>query len=106
MSRPHYSAEVREYALSSVLDSHTPITQVAQEVGCSPCTLHSWLKKHRQQNAPPNDQTSRPSFIPINVVDSAQPVAEIVLPNGITIRLTNITPHSIADLLHVLASSC
>jgi transposase-like protein len=99
MSRVRYSAEIRQHALSLVLDSHLPVTHAALNAGCSVNSLHYWLKKHRQQNTPP---THAPTFVPVNVIDPQNPSAEMVLPNGITLRLTDTTPRSLAELIHAL----
>jgi len=103
MFRLRYSADVRQHALSLVFDSRLPLTHIAREVGCTVGTLQGWLKKHRQQNTPPNETAT---FVPVTLVDSANPSAEVVLPNGLMIRLTDASPRSIAELVHALAPSC
>jgi len=100
MPKIRYSADFRTAAVAQVLSRTGSIAQVAREVGCTVGTLHSWLKKYRQKTTPPSDQTS---FVPINVIDCQNSSAEIVLSNGITIRLTDATPRSIAELIHALA---
>jgi transposase-like protein len=101
MPRIRYSAEVRAEAVARVLDSHTPVTQVARDVGCTINTIHDWLKKHRRQNSSPNGPAT---FVPIKVIDSQHHPVEVVLTNGITIRLTDASPRSLAELLHALSS--
>jgi transposase-like protein len=101
MSRIRYSAEVRAEAVSRVLDSHTPVAQVARDIGCTINAVHNWLKKHRRQNNPPSDLAT---FVPIKVIDPLQHSVEVVLTNGITIRLTDASARYIADLLHALSS--
>ena len=102
MHRP-YSSQVRERALSLVLESQKSVRQVAREIGCSFDTVHRWLREHRQQTSPSGEA----SFVPVKVVDSPQtPSAEIILPNGITIRLPDASSHSIAELLHALVPAC
>jgi len=103
MSRIRYSREVRQHALSLVLESHLPVTHAAREAGCSVNSLHYWLKQHRQQDALPTDPAV---FVPVNVIDPQNYSAEIILPNGIAIRLTDASPCSIAELVHAIASSC
>jgi transposase-like protein len=99
MPKIRYSADFRTAAVAQVLSRTGSIAQVAREVGCTVGTLHTWLKKYRQKTTPPSDKTS---FVPVNVVDLQNPSVEIVLPNGITIRLTDTTPRSIAELVHAL----
>jgi hypothetical protein len=99
MSRVRYSAEVRAEAVSRVLDSHTPVAQVARDIGCTINAVHDWLKKHRRQNSSPNDSAT---FVPIKVIDPQHHPIEVVLTNGITIRLTDTSPRYIADLLGIL----
>jgi transposase-like protein len=99
MSRIRYSAQVQQQAVRQIRDSHTSIAQVAREVGCSPCTIHTWLKKHQDKK----EQTNKsPSFVPVKVVDSPTHSADIILPTGITIRLNNATHQSLASLVHYL----
>ena len=100
MSRIRSSADFRVAAVAQVLSSRTcSVAQVAREVGCTVGTLQVWLKKHRQQATPPaDDQPTVMSFVPVKVVDIPQtPSAEVLLPNGITIRLTDASPRSLAE---------
>ena len=105
MSRIRYSVEVRQDAISRVIHSHTPIAQVARDLGCTAGTLHSWLKKHQAQTvsvgAPPEA-----AFVPIKITDSPSHSVEIVLPNGIMIRLSDASPQYLAELVLALAPSC
>jgi transposase-like protein len=103
MSRVRYSAEVRQHALSLVLDSLLPVTRAAQQAGCSVNSLHYWLKKKRQQSSPSQTEAT---FVPIKIVGSPASPIEIVMPTGITIRLTDASPQYIAELLHALTTSC
>jgi len=103
MSRIRYSADFRVAAVAQVLSRTCSVAQVAREVGCTVGTLQVWLKKHRQQHTPP---TESPTFVPVKVIDSPPPSAEVVLPNGITIRLTDASPRSLAELVHALAPPC
>ena len=103
MSGIRYSSALRQRAISLVLDSHLPITQVAQDIGCSVSGLNLWLRKHRQQNDSPTDFPNKPAFLPVNVIDSLSPPVEIIIPNGITIRLSDASPAYIAELLHAIA---
>jgi transposase-like protein len=100
MSRIRYSAEVRQHAIARVLESHTPATHVARDIGCSLQSLRDWLKQYRQQNTPPTEPAS---FVPVNVVAHQNHSIEIILPNGITLRLSETTPHYLAELLSALA---
>jgi transposase-like protein len=99
MPKIRYSADFRTAAVAQVLSRTSSIAQVAREVGCTVGTLHSWLKKCRQKTTPPTNKTS---FVPVKIIDNQNHSVEIVLPNGITIRLTDATPHSIAELVHAL----
>jgi transposase-like protein len=104
MPRIRYTAEVRQQALSLVLDAQTPIVQVAHDIGCSINTLHNWIKQHRQQDDPSVKQQEKAMFVPVNIIDARQHPVEIVMPNGISIRVTDISPRYLAELLNVLAS--
>jgi hypothetical protein len=46
------------------------------------------------------------TFVPVKIIDCPPPSAEITLPSGITIRLTDTTPRSLAELVHALAAPC
>jgi transposase-like protein len=99
MPRIRYSAEVQQQAVRRVLDSKTSAAQVAREVGCSPCTIHTWLKKHQDKKT----QTNKPpAFAPVKVVDSPTQSAEIILPTGITIRLNNAPADTLINLVRRL----
>ena len=107
MSRIRYSAEVRQHALSLVLESRLPISRAALEAGCSANSIHYWLKRHRQKDTRIDVQQTEATFVPINVIDSgSNHAAEIVLPNGITLRLPDTTPQYLAELLQALVPSC
>ncbi len=45
MPRIRYTDEVRQQALSLVLDSHLPVAQAARDTGCSINTVHLWFFK-------------------------------------------------------------
>ncbi len=106
MPRIRYTDEVRQQALSLVLDSHLPIAQVARDTGCSINTVHLWLKQHRRQQdgRPAGQQDEKATFVPVNIIDAGQHPVEILMPNGITIKLTDASPRYVAELLTVLAS--
>jgi transposase-like protein len=106
MSHVRYCAEVRQHALSLVLDSHLPVTRAAQQAGCSVNSLHYWLKKKRKQASPSAPSQTETSFIPIQIVDSPTQPVEIVTATGITIRLTEASPQYLAELLLALTPSC
>lgn len=101
MARIHYSDDVRTAAVDLVLNSHISVAQVAREVGCSPFTLHSWIKKHRQLLDPASKSAA---FIPVKLVDGPSASVEIVAPNGYILRLTDASTQYIAELLAALAS--
>ena len=98
MPRTYFSPEIKQQALALVLDDQLTIAGAAQQVGCSVNALHHWLKKHRQQQA----AAESPTFVPVNIIDAPHSPVEIVVPNGITIRLTDASPRYIAELLHAL----
>lgn len=104
MPRIHYSDDVREAAVDLVLTSHIPAAQVAREVGCSPFTLHSWIKKHRRSLDPPTGSPRPATFIPVNLVDAKSVSVEIVTPNGFTVRLGDLSSQSLVELLTALTS--
>jgi hypothetical protein len=96
MSRIRYSATIQQQAVRRVLGSHASAAKVAREVGCSPITIHSWIKKHEESNI------IEPTFVPIKVMDRSTPSVEIVLPTGITIHLNNTSSQSLAELVRNL----
>ena len=99
MSHIRYSGKVQQQAVRRVRDCHTSVAQVAREVGCTPCTIHSWLKKHQDTK----EQTiNPPAFVPVKVVNSPTHSVEIILPTGITIRLNDATSQFLASLIHQL----
>jgi transposase-like protein len=100
MSRP-YSSQVRHRALSLVLESQQSVRQVARDIGCSFDTVHRWLREHRQQSTPSSEAAT---FVPVKVLDNQTPPAEIILPSGITVRLADASPCSLAALVHALAT--
>ncbi len=104
MPRTHYSDDVRAAAVDLVLTSHVPAAQVAREVGCSPFTLHSWIKKHRRALDPSADLPQPTTFIPVHLVDAKSPSVEIVTPNGFTVRLGDLSSQSLVELLTALNS--
>ncbi len=104
MPRIRYSEEVRSEAIRLVLESQTPITQVARQIGCSVNTVHLWLKQNREptrSSVSPIDQTT---FIPVQWVDQKNSSVEIVTPSGFTLRLPDANLQFIAELLSELAS--
>jgi transposase-like protein len=100
MPRTYFSPEVKEQAIDLVLSSQLPVATAAQQIGCSVNTLHSWLKKYRQQQNP--DTESAPTFVPITLVDPTSVAIEIVTPNGFTVRLNH--PLSLGELFAAIAS--
>ena len=99
MSRIRYSAEAQQQAVRRVRDGHASVAQVAREVGCTPHTIHRWLKKHQETK----EQTSKlPSFVSVKVGDRPTHSVEIILPTGITILLNDSTPQSLAALVRRL----
>ena len=98
MPRTYFSPDVKREAVDLVLHSQFSVAGAAQQVGCSVNALHHWLKKHRQQQA----AAESPTFVPVNIIDAPHSPVEIVVPNGITIRLADASPKSIAELLHAL----
>ena len=103
MGRRYYSPTVRQRAIALVLDEHIPVAQAAREIGCSTITINNWIEKYRPNDRPPTEQAS---FVPIKIVASSNVSAEIALPNGITIRLSDATPQYLVELLQALAPSC
>jgi transposase-like protein len=102
MPSNRYTAEFRAQAVARLLAPNSSLTQVSRDLGCSVNALQAWRKRHRQQNSPPPGHACPASFIPVNVVDPSHPSAEIVLPNGVIIRLPDATPRYLAELLHAL----
>ena len=99
MSRIRYSVEVQQHAVRRVCDTHISAAQVAREVGCTPCTIHHWVKKYQETKAP---SSRPPSFVPVKVIDSPTHSVEIILPTGITLRLNDSTPQSLVSLIRRL----
>lgn len=106
MPRIRYSEEVRQRAVSLVLESRSPVAQVARDTGCSINTVHLWLKQHRrQQDGRPEDRhKEKATFVPVNIIDGKSHPVEILMPSGVTIKLTDASPRYVAELLNVLAS--
>jgi len=100
MPRSNFSAEVKQHAVALVLDDRLTVAATAQQVGCSVHALHSWLRKHRQQQNP--STPSPPTFVPITLVDPKPNGIEIVTPNGFTIRLHS--PLSLGELLAAIST--
>jgi len=100
MPRTYFSPEVKQQAIDLVLQSQLSIAEVATQIGCSIHSLHSWIKKYRQQQNP--DTASSPTFVPITLVDPKSAPVEIITPNGFTVRLHN--PVSLSELLAAIAS--
>ena len=98
-----YSDKVRRQAVARALSPSTTIAQVAGEVGCSHDTIHRWLRQHRQQQSPVSGSKDTATFIPVTITDSVNPLVEIVTTNGVTIRLKDVTPQYIAELLTAIA---
>ena len=103
MGRIYYSPTTRQRAIALVLDDQIPVAEAAREIGCSPITITNWIEKYRPSDCLPSKQAS---FVPINIIDTAPPSAEIILPNGITIRLSDASPQYLAKLLQALVPSC
>ena len=89
-----------------LIDAHIAVATVAREVGCSTDTMHRWLREHRRQKSSSTVPQEQATFVPIQIVDSPAPPIEIVMPNGITIRLSDASPQYLAELLHALTPSC
>jgi transposase-like protein len=101
MPRTHFSAAVKRHAIDLVLLSKHSVTEVAQQVGCSIHAIHSWLRKHRQEQE--STTASPPTFVPVTLADPSSSGIEIILPNGITLRLSDASPKYLAELLHAIA---
>ena len=99
-----YTAEVRQQAIARALDPQTSIAQVAHEVGCSLETINRWLRQHRQRDASPPTLPDKTTFVPVNIIDDRNHHVEIVTSNGITIRLADVSPRYVAELLNAIAS--
>ena len=108
MPRIRYSEAVRRRAVRLVLESQTPVTQVAEKIGCSANTVHLWLKQHKvdsqgdHRKASSQEETA--TFIPVNLIDQKSSSVEIVTPNGFTLKFAESHPQFIAELLGVLGS--
>ncbi len=99
MPRIRYSAKIQQQAVRRVRNCQTSVAQVAREVGCTPCTIHTWLKKHQEKK----EQTSKPpSFVPVKVIDNPTHAVEIILPTGITIRLNDTPADTLINLVRRL----
>lgn len=108
MPRIRYSEAVRQRAVRLVLESQTPIAQVAKKVGCSVNTVHLWLKQHKvdsqSDHRKASSQEESATFIPVNLIDPKPAGIEIVTPSGFTLKLAEVNPRFIAELLSELAS--
>jgi len=101
MPSVRYSAEIRSAAVARVLSHQTSASQTARDLGCSINSLHSWIKKYRQQQEQPNPSPEQASFVPVQVIAS-NPSIEIITPNGYTVRLN--APLALGELLAALAA--
>lgn len=108
MPRIRYSEAVRQRAVRLVLESQTPIAQVAKKIGCSVNTIHLWLKGHEPNSKSGHHelitQEEAATFIPVNLIDQKPMGVEIVTPSGFTLKLVEANPQFIAELLGALGS--
>lgn len=105
MPRIHYSDEVKQQAVSLVVDDLLSVAEAARQTGCSAFTLTSWIKKHRQSLDPSSEPPAKPpAFISVKLVDSPSAPVEIVAPNGYILRLSDASTQYIIELLIALAS--
>jgi transposase-like protein len=62
------------------------------------------VRKNRHTKTPSTTPPSRATFVPVNIIDARDHFVEIVVPGGITLRLTDVSPQYIAELLNALAT--
>lgn len=102
MARIRYSEAVRQRAVRLVRQSQTPISQVAEKIGCSVNTIHLWLKESKPDSRKTTSQEESATFIPVKLLDQKSSSVEIVTPNGFTLKLADAHPQFPAELLGAL----
>jgi transposase-like protein len=102
----HFNAEERAEWISLYRSSQLPQEQFAQQHALKLGTLQRWLRQDRRSS--PSTEASAfqevrlPSFLPTRAW-----VAEILLPNGVVVRLSAAATGSwIQSLLHTLRKAC
>ncbi|MPY33491.1 transposase [Streptomyces adustus] len=54
-----YDAEFREGAVRIVIETGKPVPEVAEELGISPGTLHSWVSRWRRNGTASSDRPAQ-----------------------------------------------
>lgn len=97
MPRIRYSQETKQQAVRLVLEEHVTLADAAKQIGCNPITVQKWV---RQSQIIATSSCNR--FIPIQIVENNS--VDLVLPNGITLKISNVSPEFLAVLFKNLAS--
>jgi transposase-like protein len=103
MSHVRFAEDVKRHAADLALHSDLAVTEIARQTGCSVNTLHSWIKKYRQEQKVVTETPTPPTFVPVTLVDPKPTSIEIVTPNGFIVRLVD-APLSLGELLAAVAS--
>jgi transposase-like protein len=103
----HFNAEQRAEWVSLYHSSQLPQEQFAQQNGLKLGTLQRWLREERQRSSP---STAASAFQEVRL-SSCLPThawtAEILLPNGVVVRLDAATTSSwMQSLLQALCKAC
>lgn|SRR5262249_55232278 len=105
--RRRSSAEERAEWISLYRSSQWPLDQFAQQHGLKLGTLQRWLRQEHQRSSPSSEASAfqevhLPSFLPARAW-----VAEILLPDGVVVRLgATATPSWIQFLFQTLRKAC
>jgi transposase-like protein len=103
----HFNAEQRAEWIALYRSAELPQDQFAQQNGLKLGTFQRWLREERQRSSPSTaasafQEVRLPSFVPSHAW-----VAEVLLPNGVVVRLgAAATPSWMQSLLPVLRKAC
>jgi transposase-like protein len=103
----HFNAEQRAEWIALYRSTQLPREQFAQQNGLKLGTFQRWLREERQRSSPSTaasafQEVRLPSFLPNHAW-----VAEVLLPNGVVVRLgAATTPSWMQSVLQVLRKAC
>jgi hypothetical protein len=103
----HFNAEQRGEWIARYRSTQLPQEQFARQHGLKLGTLQRWLREEHQRSSPSTaasafQEVRLPSFLP-----SGAWVAEILLPNGVVVRLGAASTSSwMQSLLQTLSKAC
>ena len=97
MARIRYSQEIKEQAVKLVLEDHQTMIEAARQIGCTPASIQLWIKKVQQKTV-----QQQHGFIPLQIIENSS--IDLVLPNGVVLKLNNASPEFIARIVREIAS--